>query len=318
MNELGITISKVAVTGSGKPDATLVFAPGLNVVAGASNTGKTYAWQLVDFLLGATRSPKTIPYAVGYSHAYIELLSRDSSVMTIARALGGGGGLAYGAAIDAISPSLKSVVLAEKHDANDPGTISGALLQLVGLWNKQIRKNDYGIKRSLSFRDVAWLTLVDEERIITERSPVLSGEYTTPTEEKSAFGLFLTGTDDAAIVAQEKPKDRKQRLELQMTLLQGLLEDRESRLKPFAVEQDQLADQRARLANAVTEATDLLATQQSELDLAARSVIKLGQRSRRLIPIGYFCLSKSNEWNCFVNTTHPTPRVSNQRWRPAN
>ncbi len=53
MNDLGITISKVAVTGSGKPDATLVFAPGLNVVAGASNTGKTYAWQLIDFLLGA-------------------------------------------------------------------------------------------------------------------------------------------------------------------------------------------------------------------------------------------------------------------------
>ena len=40
------------------------FNRGLNVVVGASNTGKTYIAQCVDFMLGGSRSPKEIPEVV--------------------------------------------------------------------------------------------------------------------------------------------------------------------------------------------------------------------------------------------------------------
>lgn len=269
MDLSGFTIRKVVALSSTKPDAMLEFAAGLNVVAGASNTGKTYAWQLIDFLLGASNPPKTVPLDSTYSQAMFELVSRAGAVTTVSRALAGGPASAFALPIDQIESGTPVTVLAEKHEGGNQQTISGLLLGLAGLWGKEIRKNEYGVKRSLSFRDVAWLSLVDEERIITERSPALSEQYTTGTEEKSAFGLLLTGVDDAAIVPQERPKDRKQRIETEMTILQGLLDDRQSRLSGYQVEDDQLPAQRTRLAAAIAEATSLLATQQSELDRAA-------------------------------------------------
>lgn len=269
MSVSGFTIAKVVVQGQGKPDAVLEFGPGLNVVAGASDTGKTYAWQLIDFMLGASKPPKVIPEATGYGYAMLELRPRAGGVLTLQRALAGGAALAYPAPIDGITGDTPSETLAEQHSAQNALTISGRLLAMSGLGGKQIRKNADGVKRSLSFRDVAWLALVDEERIIAERSPVLTGQYSTPTEEKSAFGFFIMGVDDADIIPQEAAKDRKQRLQAEMAVLQRLIDDRKARLDSFGVDAEQLPSQRARLATAVQEATDLLAVRQTELDGAA-------------------------------------------------
>jgi hypothetical protein len=270
MSGQGFAIGAIVVTGPGKSDAGLHFRRGLNVVVGASNTGKTYAFQLIDFLLGASRTPKGIPASTGYSHALAEMHARAGGVLTLWRALAGGGALAYSAPIDGINSETPSTALAEQHERGNVDTISGRLLSLTGLFGREIRKNVQGDKRSLSFRDVAWLILVDEERIITERSPVLSGQYTSPTEEKSVFGLFLTGVDDAAIVPQEKPEQRKLRLRTEMQILEGLLDDRASHLRSLEVDAESLADQQDRVAAAIQAATELLATQQSELDHAAQ------------------------------------------------
>src|SRR5688572_30082021 len=125
----GFTISKVVVQGQAKPDARLDFEAGLNVVAGASNTGKTYVWQLIDFMLGASTPPKAIPPAAGYTHAMIELRPRDGGVFTFSRALAGGGALVHSAPIDGIGREPRFETLAEHHAAGNRETISGRLLE---------------------------------------------------------------------------------------------------------------------------------------------------------------------------------------------
>ncbi|MCC6970560.1 MAG: hypothetical protein IT434_10095 [Phycisphaerales bacterium] len=269
MSPTGFTIAKVVVQGAGKADAVLEFGPGLNVVAGASNTGKTYAWQLIDFMLGASKPPKSVPPGTGYSHSMIEVSPRAGGSLTLQRALAGGGATAYAVPIEAIADETPFETLGEQHSAQNPLTISGRLLAMSNLAGKQIRKNQDGVKRSLSFRDVAWLAFVDEERIIAERSPALSEMPTAHTEKKSAFWLFLTGSDDSAIVTQEAPKDRKRRLAAEMSILADLLNNREARFKTFEVDTSQLVDQQVRLARAVEAATGLVAARQSELDSAA-------------------------------------------------
>jgi hypothetical protein len=269
MNTTGFNIAKIVVQGPGKTDAVLEFGPGLNVIEGGSNTGKTYAWQLIDFMLGASKTPKGIPQSAGYSHALIQVNRRDGGTISIRRALAGGAASAYSVPIDAIAGDTASEIAGEKHDKQDPTTISGRLLLATGLSGKEIRRDVNGAKDSLSFRDVARLAFVDEERIIAERSPVLSIVREDATKNKSAFGLFLTGSDDSAVVEQERRKDRKLRLATEMSILAGLLDDREARFKTFAVDASQLVDQQLRLAQAIEEATGLLATRQGELDAAA-------------------------------------------------
>jgi hypothetical protein len=269
MSSLGFTISKIAVEGQGKPDAVLAFGPGLNVVAGATDTGKSYVWHAIDFMLGAEILRKDFPLAAGYSRALIELRPRSGGVVTLTRALAGGGALKYLVPMDAVQETQPELELKAKHDASDQRSISGLLLGMTGLWGKRVRKNQSGGSESLSFRLLAHHSLVEEVRIQTEESPVDLGDSLLQSPRRAAFGLLLTGVDDADIVAQESAKERKYRYELQMSVLEGLLDDREVKLRAFSVDPTQLAGQRARMAAAVQEATSLLATRQAELDDAA-------------------------------------------------
>lgn len=269
MSASGFTIAKISVTGPGRPDASLDFRPGLNVIAGASNTGKTYVYQLIDFLLGSSRPPKSVPLSVGYSHAQIEVRPQSGGVLSLLRALSGGGAAAHDVPLDDIAGDSPFATLQADHERGNRDTISGRFLEIAGLLGREIRKNERGEKRSLSFRDVAYLALVDEERIITDLSPALSGQYTESTAERSAFGLFLTGVDDTAIVPQEKPEQRKLRLQAELDTLGRLLTDREQRLSIFNVNVEELPAQRTRLAAAIERASELQATQQAELDNAA-------------------------------------------------
>jgi len=85
MNKIGFYISKLSLQGDKKPDATIDFAPGCNVVSGASNTGKTYILQCIDFVLGSGSKPKNIPEANSYKHAFLELRTYEGEVFTLMR-----------------------------------------------------------------------------------------------------------------------------------------------------------------------------------------------------------------------------------------
>ncbi len=60
MSHIGFVITRLALTGPNRADAELLFRRGLNVVTGPSDTGKTFAFQCIDFMLGASTPPKAI------------------------------------------------------------------------------------------------------------------------------------------------------------------------------------------------------------------------------------------------------------------
>lgn len=63
----GFRITRLTFTGTGVPDAEVIFSDGLNVISGPSDTGKTFIAQCIDFMLGASISPKEIPEAAIHS-----------------------------------------------------------------------------------------------------------------------------------------------------------------------------------------------------------------------------------------------------------
>jgi hypothetical protein len=269
MATTGFTIDAVSVEGPGKANSTLSFRPGLNVVAGASNTGKTYVFQILDYMLGGSGAPKSIPQALGYAEAYLQITRRSGGTVTMRRSLHGGDAALYEGPLNDLEERQTVTTLGSKHERGNIDTISGYLLSLSGLLDREVRTNAQGEKRSLSFRDLAWLTLIDEERIIAERSPALSGQYTEDTAERSVLGLFLTGIDDAAIVATEKPKDRRTRLQAELAILGQLLSEREARLAATGLDPVDLEEDRKRVRAAIEEASQLIAAAQDELNEAA-------------------------------------------------
>jgi len=102
------------------------------------------------------------------------------------------------------SPGNPDRILGEKHQAGNDDTISNFFLSVCGLNGPIVRKNNQGVTRQISFRDVAHLIVVDEQEVIRKHSPVRSGETIHTTVEDSVFRLFLTGIDDGSVVALPK------------------------------------------------------------------------------------------------------------------
>lgn len=53
MNEYGFIILKLKLTGKDIPTAEIDFKRGVNVITGASNTGKSFILNCIDYMFGA-------------------------------------------------------------------------------------------------------------------------------------------------------------------------------------------------------------------------------------------------------------------------
>ena len=181
------------------------FGSGLNVIWGASNVGKSFTLETIDFLLGSSRPLRDISQRNGYDRTRLVLESPTQELFTLERSTKGGGfGYYEGALLEYQPEQSPRMTLQPKHSAGrTDNNLSGYLLSLIGLSDKLVQKNQRRETRSLSFRDLSNLVLVKEGEIIKESSPILTGQYTSKTVEFSVFKLLLTGLDDSAQVAQE-------------------------------------------------------------------------------------------------------------------
>jgi hypothetical protein len=246
----GFALRRLALIGPGKVPAEVIFARGLNVIAGPSDTGKSFIAQCLDYALGGGDPPKEIPEAEGYSSVVLEIeTNSDQRVYSLERSLRGGNVLCK-------TDGQPDRVLAAKHQGGKENTVSQLLLNLSGLGTKKVRENAQGKTRPLSFRDIARLVIIDEETVIKEDSPVLSGQYQSKTVESGVFRLLLTGTDDSSIIAKEDPKVVKGRQVGKVELLESLLKATREQI-------DQLGE-----VSTLTEERDRLARVESALQTA--------------------------------------------------
>jgi len=238
--KFGFALRRLALIGPGKVPAEVIFARGLNVIAGPSDSGKSYIAQCLDYALGGGTLPKDIPEADGYNSVVLEIeANNDQRIYSLERSLRGGDVLCKTTG----QPDRK---LAAKHQGGNENTVSQFLLDLSGLGTKKVRINEQGKTRPLSFRDIAPLVIIDEETVIKEDSPVLSGQFTSKTVESGVFRVLLTGTDDSSISAKEDPKIAKGRQAGKVELLEGLLKATRERIDELG-EVSTLTEERHRL-----------------------------------------------------------------------
>lgn len=220
----GFALLRLALIGPEKSTAEVTFTRGLNVIAGPSDSGKSFIAQCLDYALGGSGAPKAIPELEGYSSVVIGIeANSDGRVYSLERSLRGG-------KVVCKSDGQPDRMLAAKHQAGKDDTVSQFLLDLSGLGTKRVRTNKEGTTRPLSFRDIVRLVIIDEETVIKEDSPVLSGQVVSKTVERGVFRLLLTGTDDSSIIAKEDSNIEKGRQAGRVELLEGLLKATRERL----------------------------------------------------------------------------------------
>lgn len=267
----GLRLRFLGFFGPQKPSATVTFGAGLNVIYGASNTGKSFIVETIDFMLGGKPPLRDIPERVGYDLVLLGLETLDGKSFTLWRSIDGGGFRLYEDLHQA--PPTNEITytqLDEKHSDKNKTNLSSFLLDLCGLGGKRVRKNSRNETISLSFRNIARLMIVDETEITQQSSPLIDGNPTANTPNLATFKLLLTGADDSALVAtSNKSEPEELSREAQLRLLDQLLDDYRDRLKELTKSPKELAEQLEKIDNSLRQQAAQVNTTEDEFQEAA-------------------------------------------------
>jgi predicted nuclease with TOPRIM domain len=258
MSDAYLQLRRISFNGP-KGDSSLEFTSGVNVVCGASDTGKSFLAESIDYMLGGSEL-REIPERAKYAEVELDLGISDGGSCRFRRATSGGNFNL----IDLDAPGSTGIVLKQAHAHSKTDNLSGFLLEKIGLLGKRVLKS--GAKattRSLSFRDLARLVIVQEGEIQQRASPFWSGQYTTKTSELATVKLLLTGIDDSAVVAAGETGPDNTR---QIALIDELLADLASEIEDSGADREELADQLGRLEISIASRRESLNLAQRELD----------------------------------------------------
>ncbi|TSD56401.1 AAA family ATPase [Variovorax sp. KBS0712] len=266
----GLRLRFLGFFGPQKPPATVPFGPGLNVVYGASNSGKSFIVEAIDFMLGGKPPLRDIPERVGYDLILLGLQTLDEKSFTLWRSMDGGGFRLYDGLHE--TPPETDVPfkqLDEQHSDRNDANLSSFLLGLCGLGGKRVRKNSRNETNSLSFRNIARLMIVNETEITQQSSPLFDGNPIANTPNLATFKLLLTGTDDSALVASNKREPEELSREAQLQLLDQLLDDYRDRLKELTKSPKELEEQLEKLDTSLRQQAAQVNTTEAAFQEAA-------------------------------------------------
>lgn len=214
-------------------DATIDFAAGANILAGQSDTGKSYLFHCVDYILGADEFKKNIPIAEPYSQLYVEFENLNKNSLTLERNLSGGGVAVYYCEFDKISgPGEK--IPTRRSGKGQTKDITSVLLPFCGMKDEaKIRKNDSGDVQRLTIRTLLPVFMVNEVAMIDEKSPVIGDGTFDATARKRMFSYLLSGKDDTGIIATEHRDIIVTRDKARLSLIEDMLEPLEKKVQDF-------------------------------------------------------------------------------------
>jgi regulator of replication initiation timing len=219
-------------------------------------------------MLGAG-SLKEIREADGYTRILLGLRLLEGQILTLSRAPGANKVDVYQRDVRELTSAMPDRTINVKHNPKSEENLSRYLLQILESDARKILKNARRELRTLSFRDLAHLCVINETQMAAPRSPVLtSGQNTNATAEKSVFKFLMTGVDEV-----EGPKgasDVEKKIDKgKIDLLDELIGDAHNRLT-LQVNESELGDQMRRLeaslASISAEASELVGRRSAQVE----------------------------------------------------
>lgn len=217
MSYYGMQLRKLQLEGINKENATIDFNSGLNVIAGASDTGKSFAFECINYILGATDIPKLPQEALGYTSILLEFLDKKSNqIITLKRSLleSEKSDVYYiYSEISKISDATFEVLSVSSKAANN---LSAKLLSICNCsYRNVLKKSTNGETEAFTFRKFVSLTMLNEARIVQNNSPIYLGDTKRDqrsTKETASFFTLLTGIDYQKYIKTDSVEVKKAHL----------------------------------------------------------------------------------------------------------
>ena len=233
-----LQIRSVVLRGKGVTDAIVTFDDRANILAGASDTGKSYLVHCLDYIFGADEMRKRIDEAEPYSDLFVEFENAKGEFLTLKRNLAGGNIAAHAGRLKEAHESAGEVIVPRRRGKSQAKDVTATLFAFAGIDEAQLRQNDRGDTHRLTIRTILPVLLVDEVSVIDERSPILGRTGYDDTARKRAFAYMLSGKDDTGIVASERKDIATARLNAQLGVISDILNPIEQRIEKLPSSDD--------------------------------------------------------------------------------
>lgn len=197
-------ITKVLARGSGKTDSFVELQPGLNLIQGRSNTGKTCIIKCIDFCFGGKNKP--FDDSLGYTTIELSLHTPKGNIQ-ITRSLGKN-------KVEVVTdvPGYDSCTYDLKFNPKKKESaplLGDLLLASIGIEDGQyIYKNKYFDTQKMSWRTILPLLLFSVTDIVKETSVIEPTQGTEKTAFLSSLLLLLNGKEFAEVDSKTKKEIR--------------------------------------------------------------------------------------------------------------
>lgn len=199
MNDL--TIRQIVVRGHGKTDSIIDLEPGVNVILGPSNTGKSMVVDCIDYLFGGSTPPFN-PDETGYSSVKMTLANALGEGLHVARDIECSEGEERAAGIVTVVssiPGIGSGTYSTRNSMQAKGVTYGdILLKLIGIDDRiEIIKNQIGKGVLLTPRTFFHQLCLKEGDIFKEETILADSNRSnniTPSINALAYLLYEGGT----------------------------------------------------------------------------------------------------------------------------
>lgn len=201
-------IKQISAYGAGRTPSTIPFEDGVNIIHGASNSGKSYVISCINFMFGGD-----IPFtkdSTGYDTISMILKSNDGESVSITRKIVDGEKGDRGASTVQVVTSLSNF---ESGDYNIAKLeYSDLLLYLIGIKerHKIISSQDFKIQ-NLTIRTIFHLFFVDEDNIFEKGTTIDVPKHSKITASICALKFLFDGDDMNELVPDVTKEERELR-----------------------------------------------------------------------------------------------------------
>ena len=258
-------ISKVSATGEDRDTSTVDLNPGLNIVYGPSNTGKSYIFSCIKYVLGGSKFP--IAEELGYdefsvtfrsinSDEYIEITRKKNS----------------GYYIISTIPGIDSGECLQKDFPYIP-------LKLMGITgNHKIYSTTKRKKQNVTFSSFSHFFMIDENRIFSEL-PVLASPFFPKNiiPSLSLLGFLLFNID----ANSDKETDDIKTKQIKRTAIKGYIKQKISSL---SIKKDEL-ERQLKEYDIAADASEILQAYDEELKETENLINKVTEQNKENLTV---------------------------------
>ena len=199
-------IKKIFLTGSGVEESGVDLTPGLNIIYGPSETGKSYITKCIKFMYG--KKDSEIDDTFGFDTVHM-ILDVDGASLSLTRRLD--------EEKIVVSGNVAGIENGEYSLSSGKKRIGDLWLSLMGIDEPTniIKKNDFTPER-LNFSSIWHMFLLDEDTISKPESILMPSQYPKWPKTKAAILYLMLGDNflkDKDSKAEKKAKEKRQAVE---------------------------------------------------------------------------------------------------------